>query len=308
MTKQPTLTAASIAKPFLKWAGGKGQLIPSIEAALPAGLDDCKNLVYVEPFAGSGAVLFWFLQRFPQLKEAIINDINGDLVIAYNTIKEAPGQVVGMLAKIQRAYYRLDTEEEKRAFFLAQRDAFNARSGQAAALTAQLIFLNRTCYNGLYRVNSRNLFNVPFGRYNKPTICDADNIMAVSELLQKVTILNGDYTDTLPYTSGEVFYYLDPPYKPISRTASFNSYAKNSFDDREQIRLKAFCDILTQKDIRWLLSNSDPRNHDPADNFFDELYAGGSTHIERVRAKRNINSNASKRGEIFELLISNYRR
>jgi DNA adenine methylase len=112
----------------------------------------------------------------------------------------------------------------------------------------------------------------------------------------------------LPHASGEVFYYLDPPYKPISRTASFNSYAKNSFDDREQIRLKAFCDTLTQKNIRWLLSNSDPKNHDPADNFFDDLYAGNSTHIERVRAKRNINSNASKRGEIFELLISNYKR
>jgi DNA adenine methylase len=300
------LSDTVVARPFLKWAGGKGQLIPAIEAALPAILHNGDNITYVEPFIGSGAVLFRLLQQYPSIQKAVINDINPDLVEAYRAIKEQPAKLIESLGVLQEAYYRLKTTEEKRDFFLARRTEFNNRS--ADHHTALLIFLNRTCYNGLYRVNSRNQFNVPFGTYAKPKICDAANIMAVSRLLQRVTILNGDYSETVRRLPGKVFCYLDPPYKPISKTASFNSYSKDRFDDAEQRRLREFCDGLTARNICWLMSNSDPRNHDPEDNFFDDLYAGDALHIGRVPARRNINSNASKRGDIAELLISNYTR
>jgi DNA adenine methylase len=297
-----------VARPFLKWAGGKGQLIPAIGAALPGLVHSGEEITYIEPFIGSGAVLFRLLQQYPSIKKAIINDINPDLVEAYRTTREQPGKLIECLDRLQDDYYRLETREEQKEFYLARRTEFNDRSSDSIRHTGLLIFLNRTCYNGLYRVNSRNQFNVPFGTYAKPKICDAANINAVSRLLQRVTILNGDYSETVRGLSGKVFCYLDPPYKPISKTASFNSYSKDRFDDAEQRRLRTFCDELTARNICWLMSNSDPRNHDPEDTFFDDLYAGDALHIGRVAAKRNINSNGSKRGDIAELLISNYSR
>ncbi len=295
------------AKPFLKWAGGKGQLISSIEAALPKDLKQRKQITYIEPFVGSGAVLFRFLQKFPQAT-AIINDVNTDLTKAYLMIKDNPVALIDALRIIQSFYYKLSNEEARQIFFLDKRKEFNSRHLSDLDNTALLIFLNRTCFNGLYRVNSKNHFNVPFGKYNKPKICDPETILADSTILQRVTILNGDYTKTLDYAKKGTFFYFDPPYKPISKTSSFNSYAKDAFDDAEQARLKKFCDKLSSKNYQWLLSNSDPKNINPADNFFDDLYSGESIFIERIKAKRVINSNSSKRGEIYELLISNYSR
>ena len=294
------------AKPFLKWAGGKGQLLPAIEASLPKGLEFQEDLTYVEPFIGSGAVMFWFLQRFSNIHSAVINDLNADLTNAYLTIKEEPNELITGLSTIQEEYYLLDSEENRKAFFLEKRIEFNARIHNRIQSTVLLIFLNRTCFNGLYRVNRNNHFNVPFGRYDRPRICDRDTILADSKLLQKVTILNGDYKETLQFAGKNSFFYFDPPYKPISKTASFNSYAKDSFDDNEQIRLKNFCDTISEKGSKWLLSNSDPKNLNPEDHFFENLYTGDSIYIDRVKAKRAINSDSSKRGEIFELLISNY--
>ena len=215
MQKDILIPSVSNAKPFLKWAGGKGQLIPSIEASLPGIVHTSKNLVYVEPFIGSGAVLFWILQHFSQVKKAIINDINPDLTGAYNTVKNEPYRLIDILNGIQEDYYKIKTEEGRKDCFLEKRAAFNSRSLDMVNSTALLIFLNRTCFNGLYRVNSRNQFNVPFGTYIKPKICDAPNIMAASRLLQKVTILNGDYSDTLKQVRGDVFYYLDPDRKSV---------------------------------------------------------------------------------------------
>jgi DNA adenine methylase len=294
------------AKPFLKWAGGKGQLIPVIEAALPGKLYTIKNLTYAEPFIGSGAMLFWFLQYFPNIKKAVINDINIDLVKAYITIKKEPSLLIEKLYAIKKKYSVIKTEDERKLFYLEKREKFNTRSSDDIDNTALLIFLNKTCFNGLYRVNSKNKFNVPFGRYENPKISDPENIISSSKVLQKVKILHGDYTETLKHISGKSFFYFDPPYKPISKTSSFNTYAKDSFDDNEQKRLKKFCDMLTEKNILWLLSNSDTKNNNPDNHFFDELYKGGSIFIDRVKARRSINSNALKRGEIFELLISNY--
>lgn len=295
------------AKPFLKWAGGKSQLIPAIEAALPAAIKSKESLTYIEPFVGSGAVMFWFLQKFPNVRHAIINDVNTDLTRAYKVIKEEPYKLIDGLMAIQHQYYNFSTEEERRNFFLIKREEFNLRRSCSVENTVLLIFLNRTCFNGLYRVNSKNHFNVPFGKYNKPKICDAETILADSDVLQRVTILNGDYKETLNYAKEDSFFYFDPPYKPISKTSSFNSYAKGVFDDSEQIRLKQFCDQLNAKNCKWLLSNSDPKNTNPEDNFFDDLYTEEGTCINRVKAKRTINSNSTKRGEINELLISNYK-
>jgi len=300
-----TLSPELYAKPFLKWAGGKGRLIPAIEAALPKNIRNA-GLIYIEPFVGSGAIMFWFLQQFPNVHSAVINDINTDLVKAYITVKEEPYALIDALKIIQNRYYNLTSEESRKSFFLEKRDEFNSRHLSVLDNTALLIFLNRTCFNGLYRVNSKNHFNVPFGKYDKPKICDPETIIADSNILQRVTILNGDYKQTLNYAAENTFFYFDPPYKPISKTSSFNSYAKDTFDDNEQIRLKIFCDGLTVKGYQWLLSNSDPRNINPDNNFFDELYFGSPNCINRVRARRIINSNSSKRGEIFELLISNY--
>lgn len=294
------------AKPFLKWAGGKGQLIAAIEAALPTDLKERKELTYIEPFIGSGAIMFWFLQRFANVTKAVINDINDDLINAYTIVKEDPLHLIDALQTIQNSYYKLTREEDRKLFFLNKREEFNSRHLNHLESTVLLIFLNRTCFNGLYRVNSKNGFNVPFGKYDKPKIYDPATIMADSSILQRVTILKGDYQQTVNYAAENSFFYFDPPYKPISKTSSFNSYAKDVFDDNEQRRLKNFCDELTSNGHQWLLSNSDPQNTNPEDNFFDDLYSGDGIYINRVKAKRVINSNSTKRGEIHELLISNY--
>lgn len=291
------------AKPFLKWAGGKTQLIPAIEAAFPSLFKTGKEFTYIEPFIGSGAVLFWALGQFPHIKKAVINDINSDLTIAYQCVKEKPKELIGKLNDLEQAYFE-KKDEDRQAFFLEKRTAFNLRNSDKLDNTALLIFLNRTCFNGLYRVNSRNKFNVPFGRYKNPKICHPSVIMDASIALQKVEILNGDFEKTLEQAESESFFYFDPPYKPISQTASFNAYSHEVFDDQEQRRLKVFCDKLDALGHRWLLSNSDPKNHDPGNTFFDDLYQ--NYFIQRVKARRSINSNAEKRGEIHELLISNY--
>jgi len=298
-------TKRCTARPFLKWAGGKAQLISSISISLPGYIKTSKDLVYVEPFLGSGAILFWFLQAFPNTKKAIVNDINPDLFKAYSIIKKEPANLIKELAKLQDKYYSLNNEEDRKNFFLAQRESFNTRNLNPLQNTTLLIFINRTCYNGLYRVNSKGLFNVPFGKYSNPRICDAETIRWDSQLLQKVTILNGDYTETLSYVdSPKAFFYLDPPYKPISNSSSFNAYSIESFDDAEQERLKDFCTRIDALGHSWLLSNSDVKNFDSKNEYFDNLYK--DFNINRVKATRRINSNSSKRGEIFELLISNY--
>ncbi|MGV3541486.1 MAG: DNA adenine methylase [Rufibacter sp.] len=295
------------AKPFLKWAGGKTQLLPYIEQALPALMTSGKPFTYVEPFLGSGAVLFWFLRTFPHLQKALVNDINPDLYQAYQVVRQEPENLIKVLSALEATYFALPAEEARKAFFLEKRAQFNTRTLDSLQNTALLIFLNRTCFNGLYRVNSKGQFNVPFGKYANPRICDAPTLLADSQLLQKVTILQGDYAATLDHVAGEkAFFYFDPPYKPLSKTASFNAYAAETFNDAEQVRLKDFCTLLDQQGHPWLLSNSDVRNTNAQDDYFDVLYRGFD--IQRVKAKRSINSVASKRGEIYELLVSNYEK
>ena len=291
------------ARPFVKWAGGKGQLLNVILQEIPFSNSD--SFVYVEPFVGGGAVLFAVLQQFPKIKKAIINDINQDLINAYLVIRDNLDSLLEILCELDFKYNNLFTDPEKRKiFYYTKRDEFNTSAMDNIERAALFIFLNKTCFNGLYRVNSKGKFNVPIGRYKHPKICDRENLKAVSEALQKVEILQGDFEQTLRFAASDKLYYLDPPYRPISETSSFTTYTGGGFDDNEQIRLKHFCDRLTEKGAKWILSNSDPKNIKPDDNFFDDLYR--DYKIKRVKAKRYINSKADGRGEIYEILIKNF--
>ncbi len=291
------------AKPFVKWVGGKTQLISSIKQALPEELQNAEELTYVEPFVGGGAMLFWTLNNLKNISKAVINDINPDLTTAYQTIRDNAIDLVIELKRIENEYKSLQSEESRKEFYLLQREKFNTKQLKNVENTALFIFLNRTCFNGLYRVNSKGLFNVPFGKYINPTICDENTIFADSEVLQKVEILTGDFEQTIHHATENSLFYFDPPYKPLSQTSSFTSYAKEDFNDDEQIRLKQFCDELNERGHMWILSNSDVKSNDPSNDFFDDLY----THykINRVWASRSVNANPEKRGKLTELLITN---
>ena len=292
------------AKPFIKWVGGKGQLIEQLEALLPADFSERENVTYIEPFVGGGAMLFYMLQKYPNIKSAVINDINPDLTLCYQVVRDNPTELIKYLGAIQSEYHALQTEEERKLFFLQQRDRFNTKSLNPIENSTLFFFLNRTCFNGLYRVNKAGKFNVPFGKYSTPTICDADTIYADSELLQKVEILTGDFEQTFVKINGNTFFYFDPPYRPLSNTSSFKDYSKEDFNDDAQIRLKHFCDRLNEIDVDFMLSNSDCLGKDGIDRFFDDLFI--DYRIERVWASRNVNAIASKRGKLTELLVRNY--
>lgn len=294
--------ADSLVHPFVKWAGGKSQLIAEVQKVLPANLASRKHLTYVEPFVGGGAVLFWILQKYPNIEHAIINDINSELICTYRVIKSNVASLISELDILQTDYLSLDSDGRKE-YFLEKRDVFNAKSTASVETAALFIFLNRTCFNGLYRVNSRGLFNVPHGKYSSPRICDKDNLRAVSRLLQKVDILCGDFTDTGYYAGRDTLYYFDPPYKPINETSSFTSYSKDGFDDAEQIRLRDFCNQISEAGAMFILSNSDPEVDNPSGNFFDAIY--NQYFIKRVSAARMINSDPNGRGYVSEIMISN---
>lgn len=287
-----------MAKPFLKWAGGKSQLLSVINDNLPREFNS-----YIEPFAGSGAVMFDIVSNHSGLESVVINDINADLVNTYLCIKEHCEEMIPVLTELQEEYNNADTETRDKVFY-SLRDEYNTRASSSIRMACLFIFLNRTCFNGLYRVNAHNLFNVPHGKYKSPRICDAQNLRSVSSALDGVEVLNGDYDELRRFVRPGTFVYLDPPYKPISETSSFTSYSSVKFDDEEQTRLKRFCDYVNEQGAAFMLSNSDPRSIDPNNTFFDELYA--EYHIQRVPAKRLINANASGRGEVNELLITNY--
>ncbi len=294
------------AKPFIKWVGGKTQLIEQLEALLPADFDTWENVTYIEPFVGGGAMLFYMLQTHSNITSAIINDINSDLTTCYKVVRDCPSKLIESLEKIQQKYYALASDEERKQFFLLRRDEFNTKSSDPIRNTTLFFFLNRTCFNGLYRVNKAGLFNVPFGRYETPMICDPNTIYADSELLQNVEILTGDYQQTLAHAKGNTLFYFDPPYRPLSNTSSFNDYSKEAFNDIAQQRLKEFCDRVEQAGYKFMLSNSDCFNTPLKDRFFEDLYL--EYIIDRVWASRNVNANPNKRGKLREILVHNYKR
>lgn len=294
-------------KPFLKWAGGKGQLLSQLDQHLPKGINRI-DFTYLEPFVGGGAMLFHILQQFPNIKKAVINDINSYLITAYRVIKNNPDELIKRLSELENQYYSTSNDEAQKTFYLHVRETFNEVEMDEVDCTKYLIFLNRTCFNGLYRVNSKGKFNVPLGRYLHPTICNAETIKADSELLNRVelVILNGDFEQTIEHLSdGFNLFYFDPPYRPLNATSSFNSYSKEDFNDEEQIRLRDFCVKLSEyPNVKWMLSNADCSAKNPDDTFFEEIYRG--FNINRLYASRAINANPSKRGKLTELLIKNY--
>lgn len=297
------LSPTSTPKPFIKWAGGKTQLLPAIESHLPLGFSTQKEITYIEPFVGGGALLFHLLHTYPNITRAVINDINPHLINAYRVIKEQPEELITILSEMQMKYHGLKSQELQKEYFLQVRQEFNEKALSIVEDAAYMIFLNRTCFNGLYRENSKGDFNVAFGKYKNPGICDASLIRLNSSVLQKVEILQGDFSQIENHTDEHTFIYFDPPYRPIN-PASFTSYSKENFNDREQVRLKEFFKRMSEKGCFLLLSNSDGSAIDPNNTYLDQLYE--DFIISRVFARRSISSDASTRGPIPELLIRNY--
>ena len=295
-------TETYAARPFIKWVGGKTQLLEDIKKSLPKNLSERKELTYVEPFVGGGAVLFWILQEYPNITKAVINDINAELICTYRVIRNNVEPLITELSRLQAEYLPLD-EEGRKDYFLRQRALFNSKETSDVQTAALFIFLNRTCFNGLYRVNSKGAFNVPHGRYSNPRICDEATLRADSALLQKVEILCGDFAQTGKYAGENVLYYFDPPYRPLTETAAFTSYSADGFNDAEQTRLRDFCDEIAGHKSMFIASNSDPQNVDSEDKFFDKLYE--MFNIKRVSAARMINSKGDGRGAISEIMITN---
>lgn len=293
-----------IAKPFVKWAGGKGQLLNTFDKMFPQELKDGKIDTYIEPFVGGGAVLFHVLQNY-KIKKVYINDINKELINCYRCIKTNVNDVIRQLSDLEKLYL---SSENRSNLYYEVRNKYNTISLNGHLdyeKCADFIFLNRTCFNGLYRVNKTGEFNVPHGKYRNPLICDGDNLLLCSDLLEQVEISFGDYKQSLNNVDKNSFIYFDPPYRPLVEGNSFVSYDKTGFDNGDQVELANNYKKLNDKGCLVMLSNSDPKNVDREDNFFDNLYKGFI--IERVNAKRMINCQAYKRGNITEIVVMNYR-
>jgi DNA adenine methylase len=292
------------AKPFVKWAGGKSQILNDIRAKYPSGLGNTITK-YAEPFVGGGAVLFDILNKY-DLSSVYISDINCELITTYKTIRDNVDKLINILYEMQTHYQSIDKNDRK-AYYYNKRDRFNtikADDVSGVELAAIFIFLNHTCFNGLYRVNSNGSFNTPMGDYKNPIIYSSDNLKAVSSHLKRTEIICGDYRQCLDFIDENTFAYFDPPYRPLSDTAKFVQYSKAAFKDREQAELAMFIDELVDKNAKVLVSNSDPKNIDENDRFFDILYEKYT--ISRICANRMINSSGNGRGKINELLISTY--
>lgn len=294
------------AKPFLKWAGGKGQLVEEIRKFYPTELGRSIDR-YAEPFVGGGAILFDILSTY-SIREVYISDSNKELINVYTCLRDSPRSLIALLKKYESEYLPL-TDEFRREIYYRKRKQFNAlkkKGKDGCQIAALFVFLNKTCFNGLYRVNSKGEFNVPMGRYKHPSICDATNLQNASDLLKGADIRCADYRDSESFIDQNTFVYFDPPYRPLSLTSSFTSYTEQSFNDDCQRELAQYIKHLDAKNIYVVASNSDPKNTDVNDDFFDNLYAG--MEINRISATRMINSRATSRGVISELLICSKRR
>jgi DNA adenine methylase len=305
-----------VARPFLKWAGGKGQLLERLSAYFPKALSDGSVRNYFEPFLGGGAMFFHVMQKYP-IRSAFLMDANEELVLLYKVVQKDVEPLIGLLKQMEKDYLKL-AEDKRSARYLRVRAALNdARPGTdfrkySAAWVeraSQIIFLNKTCYNGLFRVNRKGGFNVPFGKYARPTIADAENLRGASNLLAKAKIRLGDFGDLAKtdFVKPGSFIYYDPPYRPLSRTASFTSYSTFAFGDGEQERLASMFKALDKRGVYQMLSNSDPKNSDPEDDFFEERFHRFRDTFYRVPASRSINSNPALRGRINEIVITNYK-
>lgn len=293
-------------KPFVKWAGGKGNLLNQIDKYYPIDLSNGKIDCYIEPFVGGGAVLINILQNY-DVKNVYAIDINIDLINSYNMIKENVNELIDKLKIIEKEFLNLEREKRKEYFYdiRKQYNFYKIEKNEVSIeKAAQFIFLNRTCFNGLYRVNKSGDFNVPMGDYKNPIICDEENLRALSKLIQNVKFEYGDYQISQKYINRNTFIYFDPPYRPLNITSGFTSYTKEDFNDDNQRDLARYFKKINNYGAKIMLSNSNPKNINQNDNFFEEIYKG--FHIHEVYAKRLINANWTGRGIISELLITNY--
>ncbi len=273
-------------EPFLKWAGGKGQLLSQLETLFPASYNR-----FFEPFLGSGAVFFRLLPD-----KTILNDINPNLIFAYRHVQTQLELLLELLYSLREKYHAFSLAEQEQEYYRI-RDQYNQLKSGSLEKTALLIFLNKTGYNGLYRENARGGYNVPFGRYDNPAMFTEENLRAVSEVLQKVELLNAPFIEGVAAAGPGDFVYFDPPYMPISKTASFTSYTKNTFGPQEQIALSKLVRELSGRQVKVMVSNSNAP-------FIRELY--GEFKLHEVKAGRAINSKPGLRGKITELVITNY--
>ena len=303
------------AKPFLKWAGGKSQLLDIIEDRFPKEIKKSRKIdKYFEVFVGGGALYFDLMNNY-EVKESYIYDINQELILTYKTIKNNPKELIKLLSDLQEHYVPQEQDDRKN-MYLKIRDKFNADlqdfdfedegSFEHTIRAAQIIFMNKTCFNGLFRLNKQGEFNVPHGKYKNPLICDEKNIKAVSKTLEHTHIINGNYDESEELIDENSLVYMDPPYRPLKSTSSFTTYAGFEFTDDHQRELAEFYKRISNNGAKAILSNSDPKNEDPNDNFFDDDELYGKFNIKRVEARRSINSNAKKRGAINEILVTNY--
>lgn len=306
-----------VVRPFVKWVGGKKQLLNIIEDNLPDNVKSSKKIdKYFECFVGGGALYFHLVENY-HIKKSYLYDINSELILTYKVIQSKPKDLIEKLNVLQEDYYSQKDQEDKRKYYLNIRKTFNEKANDLLLFdfsnkitedhverASYIIFMNKTCFNGLFRLNQNGEFNVPHGKYKNPLICDKENILAVSQVLKNTTILNTDYYDAVEVIDKDSLVYLDPPYRPLSDSSSFTNYDGYEFKDKDQIRLGSFYEEISDKGAYVILSNSDPKNTNPKDNFFDDLYSNYT--IQRVKAKRSINSNGDGRGKINEILVTNY--
>jgi DNA adenine methylase len=305
-----------MAKPFVKWAGGKRQLLSALKPLFPKALLAGQLTEYAEPFLGGGAMFFFLAELGLGLKKAYLNDANPELSMTYRVVQHKVEDLILELTRIENKYLAM-REEARLAYYLDQRVVFNRDraafpyqnlNSDAIMRSAQFLFFNRTGFNGLWRVNSSGSFNVPFGKYANPRICDLDGLRSAALALRdlKAEITTGDFGFVKEAASKKTFVYYDPPYRPLTSSAAFTQYTAGGFDDGEQKRLAQLYAELSKAGICQMLSNSDPHNTDPTDDFFSPLYLNQGTTLHRIKARRSINSKSTGRGEIDEIVIVNY--
>lgn len=278
-------------KPFIKWVGGKGKLISELEKYFPKEFNR-----YYEPFVGGGA-LFFYLKQTKNISFSSINDINSKLITAFIQIQQNPEKLITLLKNIETEYKKLSLEDQEK-FFYQKRELYNKENNDELTTAAYLIFLNKTCFNGMYRENSKGEYNIPFGDQKNATVCDEKNILAVSECLKNTDITNQSFEESINNCQKGDFIYFDPPYYPINTTSNFTSYSRSTFGSREQEKLKSVFTDLAQKGCFVMLSNSNTP-------YIIDLYK--DFNINYLYAARSINSKGDKRGKIKEVVVTNYK-
>lgn len=305
--------------PFLQWAGGKRALLPVLDERMMTILSSNPVVsVYAEPFVGGGTLFWHALDRYPdRFDRFVISDVNAELVNTYMTIRDNPDGLIRTLSGMAREYQGKDDDERKRTYYqrrdeyndiIMRHAAYDGSDNLSVGCASLFLFLNKTCFNALYRTARDGHFNTSAGRCKKdPLICDEDAIRNASKALSEheVTIKTASYSDMMGmYEDGRTFVYLDPPYRPLASTSAFTGYTKDGFDDDDQRTLASFCDGLDAHGMKFMLSNSDPHVSDPDDDFFDDLYK--DYRIERVGVRRNISGKVVGRKRITEILVTNF--